>query len=94
MEDIRGSELRPKKLTFQKAFRVMRGKGNAIPLPKWEPVEIEDFYTLYVIIMGVPEDTFWYSDIGLVKTVAANKQALDKWINRQQEARHGGKRKK
>lgn len=74
----------------------MRGK-NAIPLPDWKPEEIEDYYTLYVVIMGVPEETFWFSDIGLVKAAAANKQALDKWMNKAQEERqkqNGRKRKK
>ncbi|MBR2512087.1 MAG: hypothetical protein IKE49_03360 [Firmicutes bacterium] len=65
----------------------MKGKGNAVPLPDWEPEEIEDYYTLYVQIIGLSEDVFWYSDIGFVKTAAANKQAFEKWMNRQTEAK-------
>ena len=40
---------------------------------------------MYVSIMGCPEDVFWCSDIGFVKTVCANKQAFEKWMNRQRE---------
>ena len=65
----------------------MKGKGGAVPLPDWEPKEIEDYYTLYVQIIGLSEDVFWYSDIGFVKTAAANKQAFEKWMNRQTEAK-------
>lgn len=65
----------------------MKGKGSAVPLPDWEPEEIEDYYTLYVQIMGLSENAFWYSDLGFVKAVAANKQAFEKWMNRQIEAK-------
>ena len=65
----------------------MKGKGNAIPLPDVELDGVSDYYTMYVSIGGVSEDVFWYCDIAFVKTVAANKQAFDKWMNRQQELR-------
>ncbi len=72
----------------------MKGKGNAIPLPEFELNSVTDYYTMYVGIMGCPEDVFWYCDISFVKTVCANKQAFEKWINRQREQGHGKKRSK
>ena len=46
---------------------------------------------MYVSIMGCPEDVFWHSDIGVIKRTVANKQAFEKWMNRQREAKHGKK---
>ena len=70
----------------------MKGKGNAVPLPAYKLCSVTDYYTMYVSIMGCPEDVFWYCDIGFVKRIVANKQAFEKWINRQREAKHGKKR--
>lgn len=71
----------------------MKGKGGAIKLPDVELSDVSDYYTMYVSIMGVPEDVFWYCDVAFVATVAKNKQAYDKWINRQMELKHGGKKR-
>ena len=72
----------------------MKGKGNAIELPKVELNDVSDYYTMYVGIMGVSEDVFWYCDIGFVKEVSANKQAFDKWMNRQRELRTENKKRR
>ncbi len=71
----------------------MKGKGGAIPLPDVKLESVSDYYTMYVGIMGVSEDVFWFCDIAFVKTVATNKQAYDKWMNRQQELRNGRKKR-
>ena len=71
----------------------MKGKGNAVPLPEVEFNDVSDYYTMYVGIMGTSEDVFWFCDIGFVKTVSANKQAFDKWMNRQMENRNGRKKR-
>lgn len=42
--------------------------------------QVEDFYTLYVDIVGISENTFWNMPISFVKTAAMNKQAYDGWI--------------
>lgn len=73
---------------------MVKGKGNAIPLPDVDLCGVTDYYTWFVDIAGVPEDVFWTCDIAFVKTVAANKQAFNKWMNRQQELNHGKKRSK
>ena len=70
----------------------MKGKGNAVPLPDYELNGVTDYYTMYVSIMGCPEDVFWNADIGFVKRIVANKQAFDKWMNRQREQTNGKKR--
>lgn len=70
----------------------MVGKKDAIQLPEIDFNDVSDYYTLYVNIIGISEDVFWHSDIEFVKTVAANKQAFEAWMNRQQERKHGKKR--
>lgn len=72
----------------------MKGKGNAVPLPTVEFEDVSDYYTLFVGIMGCSEDVFWFCDIGFVKTVSGNKQAFDKWMNRQMESKHGRRKKR
>ena len=66
----------------------MKGKGNTIPLPDVELNDVSDYYAMYVSIGGMSEDVFWNCDIGFVKTAAANKQAYDKWLNRQLEQKN------
>lgn len=70
----------------------MRGKGNAVPLPEFELNSVTDYYTMYVEIMGCPEDVFWYCDIGFIKMICANKQAFEKWMNRQRETNRKDRR--
>lgn len=62
-------------------------------MPEIDFEDVTDYYTLYVEIIGVSEDVFWYRDIPFVKTVAANKQAFEKWMKRQQEIRNGNKKR-
>lgn len=60
-----------------------------IELPSVEPESVADCYMLYVCIAEIPEDVFWYCDIGLVKAIAANKQAYERWLNWQRDLRDG-----
>lgn len=41
---------------------------------------MEDRYTYYVMILGVSEDIFWYSDVSFVENVVLNKSAYDGWL--------------
>ena len=50
-------------------------------MPKFTLEDIEDFYTLYVLILGIPEDVFWNADVSFVMSVAENKRAYDAWLN-------------
>jgi len=68
-------------------------KKDAITLPDIDFEDVSDYYTLYVEIIGISEDVFWNRDIAFVKTVAANKQAFDKWLRRQQEISNGSKKR-
>ena len=43
--------------------------------------DIEDYYTYYVIILGVSEDLFWNVDLSFLITVLDNKLAYDDYIN-------------
>lgn len=47
--------------------------------PRFDLEDVEDYYTFYVLILGIPEDIFWFADISFVKSVVANKQAYDGW---------------
>lgn len=41
---------------------------------------MEDAYTYYVLVLGVPADVFWNCDCAFVKSVAANKSAYEAWL--------------
>ena len=43
--------------------------------------DIADFYTYYVIILGVSEDLFWNVDISFLVDVLENKLAYDDYIS-------------
>ena len=43
--------------------------------------DIEDYYTYYVIILGVSEDLFWNVDLTFLVSVLENKLAYDDYIN-------------
>lgn len=48
-------------------------------VPKFALETIEDYYTYYVIIIGLSERVFWDEEISSVVTIAANKCAYDGW---------------
>ena len=50
-------------------------------MPKFTLEDIEDYYTFYVLILGIPADVFWNYDWSFVVSVAENKQAYDAWLN-------------
>ena len=43
--------------------------------------DIEDYYTYYVMILGISEDVFWHSDMQFLFSVAENNSAYENWIN-------------
>lgn len=43
--------------------------------------DIEDYYTYYVVILGVSEDLFWSVDLTFLISVLDNKLAYDDYIN-------------
>ena len=43
--------------------------------------DVEDYYTYYVIILGMTEDLFWNVDLSFLLGVLANKLAYDDYIN-------------
>ena len=43
--------------------------------------DVEDYYTYYVIILGMSEDLFWHVDLSFLLGVLANKLAYDDYIN-------------
>lgn len=62
---------------------------------------MEDAFTFWVLIQGIPEDTFWDADISFLKGVSADKSAYDAWLSsaqreadekaRNKAARHSGR---
>lgn len=71
-----------KKTEFRDAFRkATKEKERSIKLPRFELEDIEDYYTYYVLILGIPEKTFYDSDLNFLSAVAANKAAYDGWMN-------------
>lgn len=47
--------------------------------------DVEDYYTFYVLILNLPEELFWYSDIAFVKSIVENKTAYDAWLDYEKE---------
>lgn len=43
--------------------------------------DVEDWYTYYVVIIGISEELFWNVDISFLKSIEANKSAYDNWVN-------------
>ncbi len=48
-------------------------------MPRFEIEGVEDAYTYYVLLLGIPEGVFWYADPPFVQRVAENKSAYDAW---------------
>lgn len=49
-------------------------------MPKFKLEDLEDYYTYYVVLIGISEDLFWNSDISSVGMVADNKNAYENWL--------------
>ena len=47
-------------------------------MPKFKLEDIEDYYTYYVVLIGISEDLFWNSSS--VGMVADNKTAYENWL--------------
>ena len=47
--------------------------------PKFELEDTMDYYTFYVLILGIPEDIFWLYDYAFIVGVAANMSAYNGW---------------
>ena len=56
--------------------------------------DIEDYYTYYVIILGVSEDLFWSVDVSFLISVLENKLAYDDYINYVKEKEYEAMNKK
>ena len=49
--------------------------------PRFEIEDVEDAYTYYVLLLGIPETVFWDADCSFVRNVVENKSAYDGWHN-------------
>ena len=54
-------------------------------MPEVDLIEIEDYYTYYVHILGMDADTFWHADLYMVHAIAKNIEAYTNWKNYAQE---------
>lgn len=52
-------------------------------MPEFKLEDLEDYYTYYVLILGISEDVFWNCDISFILSVVENKSAFDGFINYQ-----------
>ena len=50
-------------------------------MPKYELEDVEDYYSYYVLVLGMSEDLFWNADFAFVRKVAENKLAYEGWYN-------------
>lgn len=50
-------------------------------MPKFELEDIEDYYTYYVLILGISEELFWNAEYNFLLSVVENKSAFDNYIN-------------
>lgn len=48
-------------------------------VPDFPIEDVADAYTYYVLILGIPEETFWDADLWFVRAIAADKAAYDLW---------------
>ncbi|RDU22211.1 hypothetical protein [Anaerosacchariphilus polymeriproducens] len=58
---------------------------SKVKIPKFVLEDVEDYYTYYVLILGISEDIFWNADYSFVLSVVENKTAFDSWVNYMQE---------
>ena len=71
-----------KKVGFRKPFIDKTGKvPKEFKIPKFELEDIEDYYTYYVLILGISEDIFWNADYNFLLSVVENKSAFDGFMN-------------
>lgn len=54
-------------------------------MPEVDLIEIEDYYTYYVHILGIDEYTFWNGDLYIVHAIAKSIEAYTNWKNYAQE---------
>ena len=52
-----------------------------------KPEAIEDYYTYYVVLMGISEELFWNADISFIEFVLLNKTAYENWLTAVRERR-------
>jgi hypothetical protein len=48
-------------------------------MPKIEFESVEDYYTFYVLILGVPEEVFWHFPYKSLMKIADNYTAYKSW---------------
>lgn len=74
----------PKQKKFQERLYPSNKEDNRskkIKIPKFKLEDIEDYYTYYVLILGISEDLFWNIDISSLEGIVANKVAYDNYIS-------------
>lgn len=80
--------LAKKSLAFRNAFgkRARKPKaGSGIKVPEFDLVDPDDYYTYYVMILGISEDLFLHADFSFVRAVADSKGAYDAWLSGERE---------
>lgn len=50
-------------------------------IPKFELEDWEDYYTYFVMILGMSEDIFWNVDVSSLLSILDNKTAYDNYIS-------------
>lgn len=67
---------------FSAAFKKRTKKYNTkIKMPKFQLCDIEDYYCYFVLFCKIPEQTFWNCEIPFLEGVAADKNAVEGFLN-------------
>lgn len=56
-------------------------------MPKIVLEDVEDYYSYYVLILGISEELFWQADLSFLKSVSENKAAFDNYVTYQEQKR-------
>lgn len=59
----------------------MRRTSGTVKVPDFPIEDVADAYAYYVLVLEIPEETFWEADLWFVRAVAADKAAYDLWLS-------------
>ena len=86
MRCVSGYVRSKKSRAFRDAFeKRARKTTQKIKVPAFALLEPDDYYTYYVMILGISEDLFFHADFSFVRAVADSKGAYDAWLSGERE---------
>lgn len=64
---------------FRRSF--YRKQPKKVKVPEFKLEDVEDYYSYYVLVLGISEDLFWNIDLSFLISVSVNKSAYDSFIS-------------